>query len=136
MPLVMVDYIVRDFQRPFDRPLGPTATPMTVSVRVSYFYETRIPFAGWIMSRFWLASHDSGFQWAKGQNPMMLTAKAKQPTAVPPADAAFVTYVRRGIDSNYYSLPLVLSWTTRMMSDAPPGFEPLANTVVRCPVFP
>ncbi len=121
IPRVQVDYWVSD-HRPdesFDLPLGVGQRPTKVHVRLAYFYEYRIPFAGWIISRVWLASQ-TGRQWALGADPV--TPVRRQPGAVTPARerSADWAVAQQGIDQGYSTVPLASTWSMRLMSDPLP----------------
>ncbi|HVG63579.1 MAG TPA: TadE family protein [Hyalangium sp.] len=121
MPLIRVRYRVSgNPSRTFDHQLAPGDEPLKVHVRVSYFFEYRIPFANWIISRVWLASQ-TGQAWASGADP--LTPVRRTPGVVAPANetALDVNIVQDAIRQNYFTTPLVSSWSMRMMSDPLPG---------------
>ncbi|MFP2908708.1 TadE/TadG family type IV pilus assembly protein [Pyxidicoccus sp. 3LFB2] len=121
IPLVQVDYWVSDYRpdRSFDVLLEPDERPMKVHIRLAYFYEYRIPFAGWIISRVWLASQ-TGRQWATGADP--ITPVRKWAGGVTPASERSPDWAvaQRGIDQGYATVPLVSTWSMRMMSDLLP----------------
>jgi hypothetical protein len=121
IPLVQVDYRVSDFKphQSFDVLLEADQRPMKVHIRLAYFYEYRIPFAGWIISRVWLASQTPR-QWAMGADP--ITPVRRWAGAVTPASERSPDWVvaQRGIDQGYFTVPLVSTWSMRMMSDPLP----------------
>lgn len=124
IPLVKVDYWVSDFKRneSFDLQLEPGQRPMKVHVRLAYFYEYRIPFAGWIISRVWLASQ-TGRHWADGADPITPVrrwARRVTPAAERSPDWAIA---QQGIDQGYFTVPLVSTWSMRMMSDPLPDVD-------------
>jgi hypothetical protein len=125
IPLVRVHYRVSGFSgRPFDQQLLPAEEPMKVHVRLSYYWEYQIPFANWIITRVWLASH-TGQAWATGADP--ITPVRRTAGAVKAANetsneiALDVGIVRQAIGRNYFTTPLVSTWSMRMMSDPLPG---------------
>jgi hypothetical protein len=121
IPLVRVRYRVSgDPARTFDHQLAPGDEPLKVHVRLSYFWEYRIPFANWIITRVWLASQ-TGQAWATGADP--LTPVRRTPGVVAPANEAAldVEVVQEAIRQNYFTTPLVSNWSMRMMSDPLPG---------------
>jgi hypothetical protein len=124
IPLVQVDYWVSDFRRneSFDLQLEAGQRPTKVHVRLAYFYEYRIPFAGWIISRVWLASQ-TGRQWATGADPITPVRRwAGAVTRVVDRSPDWVV-AQQGIDQGYFTVPLVSTWSMRMMSDPLPDAE-------------
>ncbi len=121
-PLVLVDYRLenRKPEGQFDKQLQGGENPMTVSVKVAYFYEYRIPFANWIMTRYWLAT-STAFRWASGNDPTMPAARVNTPRASSSIDSEYLNLARRAIQAGYYTSPVVASWTMRMMSDPLPN---------------
>ncbi len=123
IPLVRVRYRVSgNPDRTFDHQLAPGDEPLKVHVRLTYFWEYRIPFANWIITRVWLASQ-TGQAWATGADP--ITPVRNRPGAVAPANEAAldVDVVEEAIRLNYFTTPLVSSWSMRMMSDPLPGAQ-------------
>lgn len=121
-PLVLVDYRLenRKPEGQFDRQLEGGEAPMTVSVKLAYFYEYRIPFANWIMTRYWLAT-STAFRWAEGNDPTMPAARVNTPRASSSIDSEYLSLARRAIQRNYFTSPIVASWSMRMMSDPLPN---------------
>lgn len=121
-PLVLLDYRLENRlpEGEFDRMLEGSASPMTVSVKLAYFYEYRIPFANWIMTRYWLATN-SLFRWASGNDPTMPVARANLPPIRTGIDPEYLSVVRLAIQRGYFTSPVVASWTMRMMSDPLPN---------------
>lgn len=120
LPMVLVNYWVSDARSPFDEQLEQDQQPMKVHVRLAYFYEYRIPFAGWILSRVWLASQ-TGTPWAQGADPVLPVqrkAETIRRATDPSPDRAVV---ERAIAQNYFTVPVVSTWSLRMMSDPLPG---------------
>ena len=123
IPLVRVRYRMSgDPSRTFDHQLAPGDVPLKVHVRLTYFWEYRIPFANWIITRAWLASQ-TGQAWATGADP--ITPVRRTPGAVTPANEAApdVDVVQEAIRQNYFTTPLVSSWSMRMMSDPLPNAQ-------------
>lgn len=121
IPLVRVRYRVSgNPDRTFDHQLAPGDVPLKVHVRLSHFWEYRIPFVNAIITRVWLASQ-TGQAWATGADP--ITPVRRTPGAVTPANEAAldVEIVQEAIRLNYFTTPLVSSWSMRMMSDPLPG---------------
>ncbi|NMO14186.1 pilus assembly protein [Pyxidicoccus fallax] len=124
IPLVQVDYRVSGFQRgdAFDLQLEPSRQPMKVHVRLAYFYEYRIPFAGWIISRVWLASQ-GGTRWVTGADPIMPVRKWAGPVTRLAERSPDWLVAQQGIEQGYFTVPLVSTWSMRMMSDPLPDAE-------------
>lgn len=122
IPLIWVDYRVTNFRDTFDDQLEPNQIPMKVHVRLAYFWEYRIPFANWIISRVWLSSQ-TGEAWATGADP--ITPVRGTPGRVTAARQVSpdVGIARLAITKNYFTVPLVSTWTMRMMSDPLPSVD-------------
>ncbi|MCP3057898.1 pilus assembly protein [Myxococcus sp. K38C18041901] len=121
IPLVQVDYRLSDY-RPnasFDLQLTPDQRPTQVHVRLAYFYEFRVPFAGWVISRVWLASQ-TGRAWTRGADPLMPVRRRPGEVTTARERSPDWAIARMGIDQGYFTVPLVSSWTLRMMSDPLP----------------
>ena len=121
IPLVKVDYrVTGNAARTFDHQLAPGDEPLKVHIRLTYFWEYRIPFANWIITRVWLASQ-TGEAWAVGADP--ITPVRRRPGTVAPTNEAFpdVAIVQDAIRQNYFTTPLVSNWSMRMMSDPLPN---------------
>jgi hypothetical protein len=120
VPLVQVDYRVSDFRSTFDEQLDVGDVPMKVHVRLAYFYEYRIPFAGWIISRVWLASQTGGV-WTQGADPVMPVKRQVEAVERSTQPSPDWQVVQRAIRQDYYTVPIVSTWSLRMMSDPLPG---------------
>lgn len=130
VPLVLVDYAVTGGRGAFDEALepgvaggGPPDEPMKLHVRVAYFYEYRIPYANWILTRFWLASHGVA-KWFATDPIMLVKKRLRQPPVIGGGSAggSQLAQIAAFAGSNgYYTTPLVTSWSMRMMSDPLPG---------------
>lgn len=124
IPLVRVRYRVSgDMDQTFDQQLAPGDEPMKVHVRLTYFWEYRIPFANWIITRVWLASQ-TGQAWASGADPITPVRKTVGAVAAANEAALDVEVVQEAIRQNYFTTPLVSNWSMRMMSDPLPGAQP------------
>lgn len=120
IPLVMLERKLANPRDRFDDPLAAGTPPMSLHVKLTYLYEARIPFANWIMSRFWYAGQ-TGVQWAE-TNPLMPVGRdAKMPAVNRTSTNQVLNFVNTGHGVNYYVLPIVASWSTRMMSDPFPS---------------
>jgi hypothetical protein len=116
IPLIRVHYWVSHTKGAFDEQLAPGEEPMKVHIRLAYFFEYRIPFANWIISRTWLASQ-TGQPWATGADPIT-PVRATAGRVSPATEASWdVDIVRQALASNYFTVPLVSTWSMRMMSD-------------------
>lgn len=122
IPQVLVNYWVSNARYPFDEQLEVDSgeQPMKVHVRLSYFYEYRIPFAGWVISRVWLASQ-TGTPWARGADPVMPVVRSADPVARAAEPSPDRDVVERAIGMDYFTVPVVSTWSMRMMSDPLPG---------------
>jgi hypothetical protein len=115
-PLIWLDYWLENTDHDFDEQLDPSATNVErLHVKIVYFYEYRIPFANWIMTRYWLAVNN-GLHWAAG-DPTIEASKARQPTVSPAVDAAIIGQVQANLGLKAYTLPIVTTWSMRMFSD-------------------
>jgi hypothetical protein len=127
IPLVRIDYRVSGYTgRPFDQQLLPAEEPMKVHVRLAYYWEYRIPFANWIITRVWLASH-TGLAWATGADPITPVRRTAGTVAAANESSTEISrdvaVVRQAIARNYFTTPLVSTWSMRMMSDPLPGAD-------------
>jgi hypothetical protein len=128
IPLVRVHYWVSGYTgRPFDQQLEVDEEPMKVHIRLAYFFEYRIPFANWIISRVWLASQ-TGQAWATGADPITPVRSTAGRVTRATESSWDVDVVQQALRSNYFTVPLVSTWSMRMMSDPING-----NILGRCP---
>jgi Flp pilus assembly protein TadG len=121
-PLVFIDYQIENMHagQPFDLQLEPGSRDvLRLRVRLAYFFEYRIPFANWIMTKYWLAVN-TGRRWAQ-YDPTMVMSRAKQPTPVAIHLDELTTHAQAAIARNYYTTPIVATWSMRMMSDTMPN---------------
>lgn len=119
-PLTVVDFRVTDFRPEFDEQLDPGERPMKVHVRLAYFYEYRVPFANWIISRFWLQT-ENGVQLAQGIDPLMAVHNQRSEPLTPFLDPTLTGIAQNAIASRYFTVPIVATFSLRMMSDPLPG---------------
>ena len=131
VPLVVIDYWLTDARARFDDQLDITSGErvMKLNVRLAYFYEYRVPFANWIITRFWLATQ-TGAIWAGGVDPIMMTSRPRLPPVNNWLTGSLLPIAQRGIDNKYYTAPIVTRWSMRMMSDPLPA--KLDNGLHRC----
>lgn len=127
IPLVRIDYRISGYTgRPFDQQLLPAEEPMKVHVRLAYYWEYRIPFANWIITRVWLASHTAQ-AWATGADPITPVRSTAGTVAAANETSTEISrdvdVVRQAIGQNYFTTPLVSTWSMRMMSDPLPGAQ-------------
>jgi hypothetical protein len=120
-PLVMVDWQISNYGQAFDRQLEPGEQPTKLHVRLAYFYDYRIPFAGWIISRFWLATQ-VGQNWVG--DPILPTRRNLSIAKTGNVDAALVSVAQNAIANGYYTAPIVATWSMRMMSEPLPNSGP------------
>ncbi|MBL8951785.1 MAG: pilus assembly protein [Myxococcaceae bacterium] len=119
-PLTVVDYRLTDFRPEFDTQLDPGERPMKVHVRLAYFFEYRVPFANWIMSRFWLQT-ENGVQLASGIDPIMAVRDQRNEPLTPFLDTSLTRIAQSAIANRYFTVPIVSTFSLRMMSDPLPG---------------
>jgi hypothetical protein len=119
-PLVHLDWRLTDARPEFDEQLDPGDVPMKVHLRLAYFYEYRIPFANWVLTRFWLQTQ-TGIQLYNGIDPLMPAAKNRDEPVQMTVDAELVGIARNAITSKYFTVPIVSTFSLRMMSDPLPG---------------
>ncbi|MBI5543555.1 MAG: pilus assembly protein [Deltaproteobacteria bacterium] len=117
-PIAWLDYELENLERDFDyQHESDSDEVMRIRVKLAYFFHYRIPFANWVMVRFWLATQ-RGFHWAT-YDPTMLNMKAESPPARQTVDADLLDQVEAnmGHSPKVYSSPIVASWSMRMMSE-------------------
>lgn len=130
VPLVVIDYWLSNARPRFDDQLDPPGEQvMKLNVRLAYFYEYRVPFANWIITRFWLATQ-TGAAWAGGVDPIMVTTQPRLPPVNNWLTGSLLPIAQRGIDNGYYTAPIITRWSMRMMSDPLP--RKLDNGYHRC----
>ncbi len=116
-PHLKIDYVLENPVKPFDTPLEPGEDPMRVRVRLTYFYELRIPFVNYFISQAWLAQNFAGHS-TRVQDPAVLGRTYNvERVGINPHGRLVASSADRGL----FSLPVVTSWTLRMMSDPLPG---------------
>ena len=131
-PLVRVRYrLERNATRyAFDDPLDASEAPMTLRVRLSYYFEYRVPFANWIIVRYWLAMNgvqEVGREVQNEVDPLMPTVKGRAPPITARGDAVDLAAVLDNVRNGFYTAPIVTTWSQRMMSDPPAGFGQVQN---------
>jgi hypothetical protein len=119
-PLVHIDWRLTDARPEFDEQLDPGEAPMKVHVRLAYFFEYRIPFANWVLTRFWLQTQ-TGLQLYSGIDPIMAVHQNRAQAVQPTVDAELVGIAQRAIVNKYFTIPIVSTFSLRMMSDPLPG---------------
>ncbi len=121
-PRVLVQYYLENFNpsRSFDDQLDPQTPPMVVRTRLIYFFEARVPFANWILVSSWMAASGmvtwSQVQWVDPTNPGGAPAH-QDPTMQTNFDQELQYWEKWNFHRNFYTLPLVTTWSMRMMSD-------------------
>ncbi len=118
-PLVWVDYKLENFaNRDFDLQLTGGEDVERIRVKLAYFFQYRIPFANWIMVRYWLATNRA-FNWGQsdGSDSTMMVVKARNPGARANVDRELVNQAFMNMYMGIYTAPIVATWEMRMMSD-------------------
>ncbi len=126
VPLVLIDTQLTGRRDHFDDQLELSERPMRMQVRLITLQELGIPFGGWLISRWWLASVSTADA-LRGVDPLIPTRQAKTAPATT-YDREVVDFIRKGHEAGYYALPIVTTFTLRMMSDPRPGLA----TAQRC----
>jgi hypothetical protein len=119
-PLTVVDWRLTDVRSEFDTQLDPGERPMKVHTRLAYFYEYRIPFANWIISRFWLQT-EAGVQLTRGIDPLLAVHDVRDFPVNPFLDPTLTAIAQSAISNKYFTVPIVATFSLRMMSDPLPG---------------
>lgn len=116
LPVVYNEFKIENQHQPFDTPLKPNELPEKIHLRLHYFYQLTIPFADWLIARYYLA--ERGLEsWAGMSDPINPIAK----TQAPPHHTAQMVdsvYVRSYFNKGIYVVPLQASWSFRMFSQA------------------
>ena len=101
-------------------PINPDA-PSKIHVKVTYFYEYRVPFVNWIMTKYWLATV-SGARWAE-RDPLMVMHDANRPPGIAGGPDTLASELIAAIDiqRGYYTTPVVATFKMLMMG------PPLSN---------
>jgi hypothetical protein len=123
-PLILLDYKIENMPnsqgQPFDTQLEPGDRRVPrLRVKLTYFFEYRIPFVNWIMTKYWLAVN-TGRQWAQYDPTLPVT----RPQMVVDGNSALdelASQVQSAAYRQFYTTPIVTSWSMRMMSDPLPG---------------
>ena len=118
-PIIWIEYKLENDGKDFDKLLEQGEEPMRLRVKLAYFYEARIPFANWVMTRYWLAVQ-TGFAWGQsdGSDSTIMVKKAGTVTARQTVDQKLVDEVRTAaLGRKEYIMPIVSTWSMRMMSD-------------------
>ncbi len=124
-PVVWIDSKLENVDDDFDKQLAPGADVPRIRVRLAYFFQYRIPFANYVMVRSWLATQ-VGVDWTdSGRDATMLVKKVDKPPHRPAGDAELVDEAKRwALGHRMFIVPIVTSWSMRMMSDPLPGANP------------
>jgi hypothetical protein len=137
--MVWIDYKLEHVDHDFDKQLDPGVEDVPrIRVRMAYFFHYRIPFANWVMVRYWLATQGLLANW--GQNDQsdstIMVVKADKPAVNKVADNtgdlnsatdAMVNQVRLNMLMGVYTLPIVTTWSMRMFSDPLDEFKNLSG---------
>ena len=114
-PVVFTEYRIDNRVVPFDKLLPPNAAPEKIHVRLHYFYELQVPFANWLIARYFLA--ERGLEsWANMSDPL---SPARTTTAPRMNSASADAIIARSyFNSRIYVVPVRASWSLRMFSQA------------------
>jgi hypothetical protein len=117
IPQIRVDWrLSGNSGRPFDHQLGRDDEPRKVHIRLAFFYEYRVPFANWIISRVWLSSQ-TGQAWATGADPITPVRRTAGRVTRASETSMDAGTVQQAIQNNYFTVPVVSTWSMRLMSD-------------------
>jgi hypothetical protein len=120
-PLTVIDYRLTNALPEFDTQLDPGQKPMKVHVQLAYFFEYRVPFANWILSHAWLQAQN-GVQLTKGVDPLLAVHnKVKDAPVNSYLNATLTSIAQTAIQNKYFTIPIVTTFSLRMMSDPMPG---------------
>lgn len=116
LPVVFNEFKVSGGGSPsFDTPLTGNAAPAKLHLQVHYFYELEIPFANWVIARYFLA--ERGLEsWANMVDPINPVARTETPQHI--ASTADATIAQQYFSSGHFVVPLRASWSFRMFSAA------------------
>jgi hypothetical protein len=131
-PIVWVDYKLENVDQDFDKLLEPGSTEVPrIRVKLAYFFQYRIPFANWVMVRFWLARQGLLSNWGQQDksDSTMMNVKARAPDVDKLSshrkDSAAIDELVNKVYvlalSKFYTSPIVTSWSMRMFSDPLPA---------------
>ena len=116
LPVVFNDFKVTGGGSPsFDTPLTGNQAPAKLHLQVHYFYEMNIPFANWLIARYFLA--ERGLEsWANMADPINPVAR----TETPPhrSSSADAVIAQQYFSQGHFVVPLRASWSFRMFSAA------------------
>lgn len=115
LPVVYTEWKLTDVVKPFDKQLSPDKKPEKVHLRLYFFYPMRIPFANWLLARYFLA--ERGLEtWANLVDPINPVAHTQAPPSRPSGSA--VVIAKSYFDQGLYVIPVQASWSLRMFSQA------------------
>jgi hypothetical protein len=115
-PSLWLDYTLENANHDFDEQLEPDSDRVQrLRVKLAYFFEYRIPFVNWVMTRYWLAVN-MGLSYAV-TDPTMPARRAAVVVPVSGTDPALVSQTATNMNRGKYTTPIVASWSMRMMSD-------------------
>ena len=107
----------------FDEQLESGKTPWILRVKLTYFYQLRIPFANYVMTRFWIASQTGG-SWGNSANTDVINFAKKPGRLTGTNSSELIDEVEQALKVREYVMPIVSSWSMRMMSNPMPGAAP------------
>lgn len=114
-PVVHNEWRIDNVVKPFDKPLQPGDKPEKLHLRMHYFYEMTIPFANWLIARYFLAQR--GLQsWANMVDPIEPAATTRPLTTV--GASTDDNIANAYFNQHHYVVPIMASWSFRMFSQA------------------
>jgi len=133
-PIVWLSYKLENVDDDFDKQLesGDDKVPR-IRVRLAYFFQYRIPFANWVMVRYWLAQQALLSNWGQSDqsDSTMMNVKARAATTdkvssnltsdLRAASDEMVNRVYLNMIGGMYTSPIVTTWSMRMFSDPLPA---------------
>lgn len=116
LPVLVNHWAVENIRTPFDKPLAPSEDPERVRIHLRFYYPMNIPFANWLLAKYFLASN--AMQAWSGVDPTMATHKMNVTGTAPSDRVARQDYaiVKSYFDKKIYVAPISASWTMRMFS--------------------
>ena len=117
LPVLVNHWAVENVRMPFDKPLAPTDDPERIRVHLRFYYQMNIPFANWIIAKYFLAIN--GIQpWARSVDPLMATRDVQFNGTAPSDREAQQDYaiVKSYFNKGIFVAPIYASWTMRMFS--------------------
>jgi hypothetical protein len=117
LPVVVNHWAVENVRLPFDKPLAPSEDPERLRVHLRFYYQMNIPFANWIIAKYFLAMN--GIRpWSKSVDPLMSTREVQfnGPAASDREAMQDYAIVKSYFNKGIFVAPIYASWTMRMFS--------------------